>query len=132
MTKPIWTPNDAWVLQSLKLSTEDNSGATIARLLRVGDFINRDIIDLDTLRSAILKLGNADLVYVKNEQVFMTEKCLQLIANWCTSKQIHKYRDQLHNMLNSIDIKIHQNVDINFLNKQFYETAYKQYEDSFK
>jgi len=32
----IWTSNDAWVLQSLILSTKDNNGVTISRLLRVG------------------------------------------------------------------------------------------------
>jgi len=130
MTKLIWTSKDAWVLQSLRLSTEDNSGATISQLLRVGDFVNHDIIDLDTLRQSISKLGNADLIYLKNEQVFMTDKCLNFINHYCKSKQIHKYRDQLLDMLKTIDSNINQAIDINFLTQDFYETAYKHYQDS--
>ena len=126
----IWTSKDAWVLQSLRLSTKDNSGATISRLLRVGDFVNHDIIDLDTLRQSITKLGNVDLIYLENEQVFMTDKCLNFIDQYCTSKQIDKNRDQLLDMLKTIDTNINQDPDINFLTQEFYETAYKQYQDS--
>lgn len=127
-----WTQDDAWVLQSLRLSTEDNSGVTISRLLRVGDFINKDIINIEILRLTISKLIQSDLIYLERDKIFMTEKCLNLISTYCSSKQIHKYRDQLLKMLETIDSIIYEEIDISFLTQDYYNKAYNDYRDSFK
>lgn len=122
-----WTQDDAWVLQSLILSTEDNSGVTISRLLCVGDFINKDIIKIETLRLTISKLIQSDLIYLERDKIFMTEKCLNFISTYCNSKQIHKYRDQLLKMLETIGSVIHEEIDISFLTQDYYDKAYKNY-----
>lgn len=127
-----WTKEDALVLQTVRLATKDNSGATISRLLRVGDYINRNIFDLNTLNSSLTKFCKCGLLYCDKEKFFLNEKFKIVFDEECTSKQLYKNLDQLFNILKTLNLKAKYKIDLQFLTKEFYDIAYKEYLDSFE
>jgi hypothetical protein len=127
-----WTEGDALVLQAVRLATKDNSGATISRLLRVGDFINRDIFDLKTLSASLTKLCQTDLVYCDNEKFYLNEQYELIFESECKAKQLFKNTDQLYNIMKTLDLEPNTVINIDFLNKDYYDNAYKEYSDSFQ
>lgn len=128
--KQNWTSNDALVLQSIRLSTKDNSGVSILKILGTSDFVNHEVIALDSLKESIQKLAQVNLIFVQNNLFFLTDYCVMQINKYCTSKQVHKYQNQLLEMLVTVESGLDKLINIDFLTTDYYESAYMQYQNS--
>jgi len=95
--------SDAWLLQAIRFSEQDDKGATLTDIVKTGDFTNRTIFSYSELTTGTRKLKSIGLITERDKRLFTTEK----LREWWTKKfegkrkiGIHKGMDEILKYLN--------------------------------
>jgi hypothetical protein len=95
--------SDAWLLQAIQFSEQDDKGATLTDIVKTGDFTNRAIFSYSELTTGTRKLKSVGLITERDKRLFTTEK----LREWWTKKfegkrkiGIHKGMDEILKYLN--------------------------------
>jgi hypothetical protein len=130
----IFEYSDAWLLQAIRLSEQDDKGATLTDIVKTGDFTNRSIFSYSELTSGTRKLKSIGLITERDKRLFTTEK----LREWWTKKfegkrkiGIHKGMDETLKYLNKTYATAEEQITKTEITKQDLDKSTREYSKLF-
>ncbi len=126
--------SDAWLLQSVRLSEQDDNGATLTDIVKTGDYTNRAIFTYSELTTGTRKLKSIGLIAERDKRLFTTEK----LRAWWTKKLegkrkigIHKGMDEILKYLNKTYWTVDEQAIETEITEQDLDKSTKEYSKEF-
>lgn len=112
------------------------TGATVTKIIRLGDSLDRSIIGYEHLMDALPKFLTYGLIDLRNEKVYLTKKYRQIRKN--SKKEVRKVGseteriDLIFSELTKEECKKMKELPDGFLTKPKWHSAYAKYSSEFK
>ena len=113
--------SEAWLLEAIKLSEQENNGAALASIVATADYINHSILTFSEFDTGLKKLVSAGIVIIKDKQLHTSDE----FKKWWNKK----YGTKRINLIKAmIDIEKYLNETYTAFDNQLSESLFMQNE----